>query len=376
MNNLYKYRLLAIVKDRGNMFWTLAFPLLMATLFYFAFGAIITSTEAFHSIPVAVVQGAEEDAYITEMMDVLSDGDDALLDVTYTGEADARRLLEDETILGIYEFSGTPALVVKSEGLGQSILRNVLDSYLQISSTAQSIAMTDPAAVADAVAQLADPAVTINSISLADGDFNYMRENFYSLIAMTCLFGSFFGLSGACNMQADLSALGARRSITPTPKSKAILSDILASVTVMFVIVALLLLYMRFPLGIDFGRSPWAIILTSLCGVFVGIMFGMFIGLVTRGSRSKKDGILVGSTLLMCFLSGMMFYGMRTVIERNVPFLNRINPAALIVDSFYSLDTYGAGGRYMMDTVLLLVIGSLLCLGSVLILRRKQYASI
>jgi ABC-2 type transport system permease protein len=59
-----------------------------------------------------------------------------------------------------------------------------------------------------------------------------------------------------------------------------------------------------------------------------------------------------------------------------VPILNRINPAALIVDSFYSLDTYGAGARYAADTILLVVIGIVFCIGSVLVLRRKRYASV
>lgn len=375
MGSIYKYRVKTILGDRGNLFWTLIFPILMATLFYFTFGSLLTETDDWQGVRVAVVEQSEN-SYFTELVDELSKGGDAVLHAQAMGMDEALAQLESEEIDGIYEVAGQPALVVKNQGVGQSILKDVLDSYLQIESTATNIAQQDPALVAQAVQELAQPEDVVEHITLGEGNFNFWRENFYSLIAMTCLFASFFGLTGATNIQPGMSHVGARRSVTPTPKLKMILSDTLATITVMFAVLLVLLAFLVGALRIDLGDNVGAILLTTLCGVFVGVMFGSFIGLAVRSSQGVKDGILVGSTLVLCFLSGLMYPNVRMMVERSAPIVNRINPAALMVDSFYALDTYGMGERYWMNIVLMAVIGTLLCVGSAAILRRKQYASL
>ena len=48
----FKYRMLQVVRTGGNIFWSLAFPIVLATLYHFAFGSLGTPT--FTEIPVAV----------------------------------------------------------------------------------------------------------------------------------------------------------------------------------------------------------------------------------------------------------------------------------------------------------------------------------
>lgn len=375
MTRLYMYRIKTILGDKGNMFWTLVFPLLMATLFFFSFGQMLDSGSRPDPVPVAVVG---EDATFTQVLDGLSgEGNDSLLDVTYTDEAQAEALLEEEAVDGILHVGETLSLTVKNEGLNQSILKNVVDSYVQITSTVTNIAQRDHTLVEQVVARLQNPDTVVEHVSISgNSNANFLQDNFYSLIAMTCLYGSFFGLTGALKLQPGLSPLGTRRNITPTPKLSLILSDMLAAVTMMMGIVIVLLLYMRFALGIGFGASTPAILLTVLAGVFVGVMLGMFVGVAFRARSGVKDGILVGLVLALCFFSGLMYPGMRFLVEQYAPFFNRINPAALITDAFYALDVYGVGGRFWTDIAVLAVIGALLCACSAVSLRRKQYASL
>lgn len=374
MINLFKYRLKTIVNDRANMFWTLLFPILLGTLFFFSFGNLVSNAENFQPITVAIV--GEGDSYFGEVLDEISTGNEPLLDVTETDRDSALALLEDEAVLGVYDLTGEPELVIRENGMHQSILKNVLDGYLQVEATITNIAQRDPAMVAGAVGELAQPRAAVEKVSLADGDMNYMRENFYALIAMAALYSSFFGLSGAQATQADLSPLGARRSITPTRKFQVVLSDILAAVLVMFAVILVLLFFINFVFGVDLGGNVPALMLASLCGVFVGVMLGVFVGVAGRGSRGSKEGILISLTLVLCFLSGLMYSNIRFVVEHNAPIVNRINPAALLVDSFYTLDMYGVGARYWTDIGLLTLIGGILCVASVALMRRKQYASL
>jgi len=377
MGNIYKYRIKTILGDKGNMFWTLLFPILLATLFYFTFGSLMTESSEFESVPVAVVEESGN-AYFMETLEEeeLAKGDSPMLEIQKVDREQAEALLENEDVAGIYEIAEEPALMVKNQGIGQSLLKTVLDSYLQIESTVTNIAMRDPSQVAGTIAELAQPDGVIEHITLGNGDYNFWRENFYALIAMTCLYTSFFGLRGATDMQPGMSVIGARRSITPTPKLTMVLSDMLATVTVMSAILAILLLFLVCVLGIDMGNNVPAIALTTFCGVFVGVMLGMFIGLVLKTKQGVKDGILVSLSLVLSFLSGLMYPNMRFLVENAAPIVNKLNPAALMVDSFYTLDTYGMGERFWLNIIILVVIGGLLCAGSAAVLRRKQYASI
>ena len=64
------------------------------------------------------------------------------------------------------------------------------------------------------------------------------------------------------------------------------------------------------------------------------------------------------------------------MIEHNVPIINRINPAALIVDSLYALNIYDTYDRYIQNIVVLAIMSVILLSVSFLILRRNKYASL
>lgn len=112
-----------------------------------------------------------------------------------------------------------------------------------------------------------------------------------------------------------------------------------------------------------------------ILGSMAGVAFGIFIG-SSRMPEGPKIGILVGSTLLMSFLAGLMFGGMKDVVEKYCPVLNRINPAALISDAFYSIAVYENPDRYRMNLFLLALITGIMVLVSFCTLRRERYDSI
>ncbi len=379
MRHLYWYRLRSFLADRTYMFWSLAFPLLMATFFGLSFGSIATRAETFAAVPVAVVEGignGGESEEFAEVVRSLSEGDDALLAATFTTEADADALLEKGDVAGVLRLGDDISLTCKNEGLDESILKNIVDSYLQINATAGTIAQQDPAAVEGALRQLLSDDPATARVSLSGGSLDYMLQNFYALIAMTCLYGGFFGLIAAVQMQPDLSALGTRRGITPTKKSAQVASDGLASLTVVLADVCILLLFLRFVLRVQLGTQAPAMVLLCLVGCLCGVALGFFLGAVVRGSQNMKEGILIALSLALSFLGGLMYWNMRYVVEQTLPIANRLNPAALIVDAFYALDAYGVGARYWQDLLVLMAITAVLVVSSVLALRRKQYASL
>ena len=85
----YKYRIKCIVKDKQMMFWTLLFPIILATLFNLAFSNL-SSAENFSSINIAVVKDDEHEKN-TEFIEVLKsvsngENDKNLFNVEYTSK--------------------------------------------------------------------------------------------------------------------------------------------------------------------------------------------------------------------------------------------------------------------------------------------------
>ena len=60
MFSMTKYHILLNLRERTMVFWTLAFPLLLGTFFYFGLGGIDAASQ-FEPVPVAVLREAETD---------------------------------------------------------------------------------------------------------------------------------------------------------------------------------------------------------------------------------------------------------------------------------------------------------------------------
>jgi len=63
---------------------------------------------------------------------------------------------------------------------------------------------------------------------------------------MACMYSAFWGLCNTVDVQADLSAQGARRSVAPTHKLQVVLADAVAALVVSFAEVLILLAYLSF----------------------------------------------------------------------------------------------------------------------------------
>ena len=88
--------------------------------------------------------------------------------------------------------------------------------------------------------------------------------------------------------------------------------------------------------------------------------------------------MFLGSSTVLgtLFFAGLMFGGMKNVIEQHCPVINRINPASVLSDAFYCLSVYDDAVRYRR-CILILVIMCLLCISfSFLMIRRERYDSI
>lgn len=374
--HLFKYGVKSLMRTKEVVFWTLVFPFALCTFMYLAFSNLFETTEQFHAVPVAVVQ-EKEDAVIDTMIGAVSqEGEGQLLDVKKTSGEEAERMLEEEEVQGILFIGEELSLKVSENGMEQTFLKMVLEQFMQYKKTITDVAEVHPEKIMQTIMELSSQKEYYEETNSSGGNQDNMMNYFYAIFAMTCLFACYAGCDKAMKIQANVSVLGQRRNIVPVHKMKNILADFLACELMQYSIVCLLLLYMKFVLRLELGDKLPAIFLLLFVATSYGIMFGIFIGSLPRIGEGMKIGLLTGINLLLCAMSDLMASGIKDLIEHTVPFVNDINPAALISDSFYALNIYDTYGRFAQNMLLLGIGAVVLAVASYLMVRRSRYASL
>ena len=169
---------------------------------------------------------------------------------------------------------------------------------------------------------------------------------------------------------------GKRVAIAPVKKWKLITSSLLASYMTQFIGLTLLFIYTIYVLKINYGTNLPLIVLLALIGSFAGLSLGVFVSSTFKTNENTKTGIIISITMLGCFLSGMMGITMKYIIDKNIPILNKINPANMITDGFYGLYYYDTLDRYIINIISLILFSLIMILISYKSLRRQKYDSI
>lgn len=377
----FKYALLRLMRNKANLFWILVFPIVLGCFFKIAFSNI-TASESFHTIPVAVVEGdnADATAFHTMIEQLSGDSEDAMLSATFCDDKKARTLLEKGKVDGIFYTTDTVELAVNSDlsdaSINQSILQSLLTQYYLNRDLIVQILTTNPGNIESLVDSIGQSVDTRKEMSLTRNNTDTYDQYFYNLIAMACLYTAMGGINLAINNSANLSSLAARKTIAPAKRAALIGTELLAIILFESLLNMVSFLFIVTVLGVHMTTHLGLAMLTILISTTFSITFGMFLGCVGPKSEGGKTGLMFAVVMPLCFLSGLMMGTMRMVVEKYAPFVNRINPAALISDSFYALNNYDTLTRYTGNILTLLLMTVLFLIISILVTRRKTYASL
>ena len=388
LHNL-KYTILTIFRSKMLIFWTFAFPIILGTFFNMAFSNIENS-EKLEIIDIAIVENENfiNNNAFKETFNVLSDekSEERLFNTKYVTKEKAKELLENEEITGYIILEDEPKVIVRTSGIDETILKYVTEEIVQTESIMKNIieskvnqGIQNPEAfysnLYNEIAEIMEQN-TANIENVSNNNLSYTMIEFYTLIAMTCLYGGILGVTAINNNLANMSSKGKRVSMTPTSKIKVVISTVMGSYFVQLIGLALLFVFTIFVLKVDYGNNLLLIILLSLAGSFAGLSLGVAIGTVLKTNEDMKVGIIISVTMLGCFLSGMMGITMKYMIDKNIPIINKINPVAMITDGFYALYYYDTLDRYYFNIASLCIFSILMMLVSYFSLRRQKYDSI
>lgn len=382
----FLYTIKIMVRGRVSIFWTLVFPLLLATFMYMAFGNIYEQDEMFRNIKVAVVTEDESANGLNYMLDALSDGDDALLSVARMSESDAEKLLADEEVEGII-YTDDVKLTVAESSVNASILETVLSEYKQYEHALKDIYkegiglqqyMSGTSGVddmSDLVEKLSEQRSYYTEKASTEGSQNVYNNYFYAIFAMSCLFASLSSIEMMGNLQANVSATGKRKNVSPQRKMTFVLAEFAALLIIHFVVEVISFIYMSC-IGVDFGDRLWEILLTLFVGCFIGLAIGVIVGAISKLAEGTKIGIVIGISMVMSILSDLCINGVKYEIQQHVPIINKLNPAALISDSFYALNVYSDHQVFTENIVIMTIEAVVLIAVGILMVRRNRYASV
>lgn len=391
----FKYALKTLFRDKMLIFWTFAFPIILGTFFNMAFSNIENS-EKLEIIDIAIVDNDEfqNNELYKEALKTLSDegNSDRLFNTRYVTEEEAKQLLEKNEITGYMILEeDTPKVVVTTSGINETILKYVVEEITtngqiveslmdkeinkELSSGNYNLYNLDYKKIYENVLEKTqNQEVRITNIS--NNNLSYTMIEFYTLIAMACLYGGILGMVAINKNLANMSSNGKRVSVAPTTKGKVIFSSILASYITQLVGLTLLFIYTIFVLKVDYGTNLPLIILLGIVGSLAGLSMGLAIGTILKTNENVKTGIVIAVTMLGCFLSGMMGITMKYIIDTNAPIINKINPASMITDGFYSLYYYDTLDRYYFNIISLLIFSIIMILISYTSLRRQRFENL
>lgn len=374
------------------IFWTFAFPIILGTFFNLAFSNIENS-EKLDIIDIAIVNNEEfeDNEILKQTFKELSnpESEEQLFNITYTSLEESKNLLEQKEITGYLILNeNKPKVVVTDSGINETIFKSVIE---EITQTTDMISNLSQKEIAEEIAK-GNHAINYENIykkvleivqnqetyisNVSNSNLSYTMIEFYTLIAMACLYGGILGLVAINQNLPNMSDKGKRVAVAPINKSKIIFSSVLASYITQLIGLALLFAFTILVLKVDYGSNLPLIVLLACLGAFAGLAIGLGVGTLVKSNENTKTGIIISITMFGCFLSGMMGITMKYIVDKNMPIINKINPASMITDGFYSLYYYDTLDRYWFNIISLLIFAFIMISISYMSLRRQKYDSI
>ncbi len=353
----------------------------------------IENSEKLDIINIAIIDNEDfkNNEIFKEAFKELSDenNEDRLFYTKYVSEDEAKGMLENSEITGYIIFNDEDVdITVSSSGINETILRYIVEEISTNKEMVENLVAKEienelkkgnininyEEIYSEVSNLLEDNTVKLNNIS--NKNLSYTMIEYYTLIAMSCLYGGVISMFITNYKLANMNAVGKRTAVSGVHKGKMLLGSLLASYIVQIIGVAILFVYTIFVLKVDYGDNLPMVILLALVGSLAGLSIGVAVSTLVKANENAKTGILIAVTMFGCFLSGMMGITLKYVIDKNIPILNKINPASMITDGFYSLYYYDTLDRFYFNIISLLIFSALMIAISIRGLRRQKFKTL
>lgn len=408
------------LREKSSLFWLFCFPILLSTMFLGMFGNL-GATYEITTMRFAVVanddyckaEGAQQliaamqrtpvapqacgtapatmdvDAGDTDLRDLLDvtavdtvgDASDLINDdhdvrgfLTVDGDGMVHMTISRATVSNANDAMGSPGLPISL-----SILNGAIGMFNRQTLTVAQIMGADPAVLHDAdfTAAVQETPDFTHQVRLTNFKPDESARYYYALLAMTALMAMSFAVTTVCATQANLSALGMRRSMAPLTRLRQLMGGFLASWLCTFCSLLVALLYIHFVCRISFGGRWAATMLAIVVASFASNALGTLLGSLPKLTAGTKIGLTTAISCVLSLLSGL--YGSSAMalsdwIQRKAPIVAMINPTQQVTNLFYDILYYDSYTPFFRTVGILLTMAVLALALATVFLRRQRYA--
>ncbi len=408
------------LREKSSLFWLFCFPILLSTMFLGMFGNL-GATYEITTMRFAVVanddyckaEGAQQliaamqrtpvapqacgtapatmdvDAGDTDLRDLLDvtavdtvgDASDLINDdhdvrgfLTVDGDGMVHMTISRATVSNANDAMGSPGLPISL-----SILNGAIGMFNRQTLTVAQIMGADPAVLHDAdfTAAVQETPDFTHQVRLTNFKPDESARYYYALLAMTALMAMSFAVTTVCATQANLSALGMRRSMAPLTRLRQLMGGFLASWLCTFCSLLVALLYIHFVCRISFGGRWAATMLAIVVASFASNALGTLLGSLPKLTAGTKIGLTTAISCGLSLLSGLYGSGAMALsdwIQRNAPIVAMINPTQQVTNLFYDILYYDSYTPFFRTVGILLTMAVLALALATVFLRRQRYA--
>jgi len=348
----------------------MAFPIVMGIIFHIAFGDLGFDIGL---IPVAVVVGGDLSPIAYAFYSALPSLG-VVMDATVMEQTAATALLHAREISGVFVLGDGIELFTTGGGIAVSILETVANEFMAVSGAVGNIAAVNPGAIPAAIAAIESYTTSITPFSQIGA--NVLQNYFYVMLALGCFMGVHMGLSSAEQIQPDMSLVGTRVSVAAVPKLKLFFENLFAGVLMQFLMSIVTVAFYTFVLNVNFGPRLGLVLLACFVASAMSVALGMLIASIVKGKITIKRTLVMAFTNVFMIAAGMMSIAIRNTIRDFAPILDRINPVALISDTFVTLAIRENLELYIQNMIIMGVLVLVFAVISGVIMARRTYENI
>lgn len=398
MLDTYIYSIKILIRNRSNLIWAVAFPLVLSTLFYSMFSRL-DELYVVSPIPVLVVA---DDNYrqapgYAEMIESLSEPSDiyedsALLAPTFVAdEAEAREQLKSGDYYGfiLVDASSQPSYFIDSRwaitldsviSTQQGIVISIQDRYIQDFDLIARAYELDPTRFGDPqwAAELLAPATYVSRGSISANPPSDALRYYYAALAFSSMQMMCFGMIAINLWKANASALGARRATGGQGWLRSLVPTLLAAWSLAFACVFIGFLYIRFGFQASFGGKEPAALMVLAAATLVTVLLGALLAALPV-SPGAKTGLIPAISCGLSIFAGL--YGpasqeLGDFVARAYPTLSNLNTARQVSDAFASLYYYDSYDRLFEILTVMAATAAIFFVTSIFVMRRQRYRSL
>ncbi len=357
-----KYELKVFLGNYSNMFWMLAFPLLLLTVFTIAFSDLRFQEFDMEKTSIAYHEEAFMPLYFSEAPKELPNMETIDKSSIETSLFKGKAMTKDQALEALKKeqidsyVDKDLSLVISKNGINQMIMDEVIVTSKQISTL-----------------NLPMDAYDFNRTYVENTGEKYSAIDviFYSLFGMICLYGAYLSGSIGNRLIVRGQAVALRNATTSTSKVWQVMISVAASFLWSLLMVVIMAIFTEVIFKQHFFSPDVNNIPLVISALIFGIAWGLFLGTVIK-KGSLQTAAIISSLLIMAGVSGLFSDSIRLSIQRSVPLIPKLNPVSIIGDELIKINMLGNYSTLNTTVLLLLGYSIILISISVLYIRRKK----